>query len=331
MVPRSLSASAPGTGIERVELATGRRENLAGDATLSSTDCWKGMRLLRVHAEPGEIPEGYFARHVVGVHLSGAITPDVYLPTRGWKACRLTTSSVKLFPAGMPYAARWARPVDAMLVEIAPEFVLGVAGCEVSADRLEFRPFAGVEDRFIAHTVLALGEEARAGAPGGRLYGESLGAALVAHLLRKHGAFSPDATTWSALSQGELGRVLQYIGDNLEARLSLQDLAGLLQMNVYRFIRSFKQSTSVPPHQYVLRQRVARAKSLLSDPDLSITEVALRSGFASHSHFATAFRRITNVTPRSYRDSVLRGGARPSGSSRPLSGADDRDLATPVS
>jgi len=72
-------------------------------------------------------------------------------------------------------------------------------------------------------------------------------------------------------------------------------------MNLYRFVRAFKESTGVPPYRYVLERRIELSKSLLADSNCPITEVALRTGFASQSHFATAFRRLTSVTPGRYR------------------------------
>lgn len=101
-----------------------------------------------------------------------------------------------------------------------------------------------------------------------------------------------------------LRRVLEYIGDNLATNLSLRELASSVQMDAFVFVRRFKQSTGLPPHQYLLRERIERAKSPLTDPKLPIAEIALRSGFASQSHFATAFRRISNLSPRAYRNAV---------------------------
>ena len=72
-------------------------------------------------------------------------------------------------------------------------------------------------------------------------------------------------------------------------------------MDLYRFARAFKQSTGSSPHRYVLEARIARAKELLRNRAMPITEVAMRTGFATPSHFSVTFRRITSVTPRAFR------------------------------
>jgi AraC family transcriptional regulator len=62
----------------------------------------------------------------------------------------------------------------------------------------------------------------------------------------------------------------------------------------------FKQSTGLSPHQYLLQQRVRRAKELLAGPRRRIAEVSQELGFANQSHFATSFRVLVGMTPREY-------------------------------
>jgi AraC family transcriptional regulator len=234
------------------------------------------------------------------------MSQELYWLEQGWKTQRVTTWSIQIFPARMPYAVRWDGPGEVLLLELAPEFVAAVARRGARFERLELRPFIVTEDCFIAQTMLALDGDLRAGCPFGRFYGESLGTALAAHLVRKYTYVVQDSELQrgSALSSAMLRRLLQYIGDNLETNLSLQDLADLMQTNLYRFARSFTRSMGVPPHQYILRERIERAKFLLCDPAMPLPEVALRSGFADQSHFTNAFRRMTNVSPRAYRRAV---------------------------
>jgi len=130
-----------------------------------------------------------------------------------------------------------------------------------------------------------------------------LGAALVAHLVRRHSACDPALRERrGGLPSNRLRCVTEYIEENLERDLALVELAKILRMNVFHFARSFKQSTGLPPHQYVLRKRIERAKCLLVEQGSSIAEVALRCGFGSQSNFTTAFRRLTSITPGAYRN-----------------------------
>src|ERR1700722_2293783 len=274
----------------------------------SSGELWRGVRLEHRLDVLGEMPEGYLLRPVIALHMSSPMSQELYWPAQGWKTQRLTTWSIQIFPARMPYAVRWDGRGEVLLLELAPEFIATVARRGTRFERLELRAFVVTEDCFIAQTMLALDSDVRAGSPYGRFYGESLGTALAAHLVRKYTDVAQDSQPQqgSALSNAMLSRLLQYIGDNLETNLSLQDLADLVQTNVYSLARSFARSMGLPPHQYILRERIERAKFLLCDPALPLTEVALRSGFADQSHLTNTFRRMTNVSPRAYRSAVAR-------------------------
>ena len=104
-----------------------------------------------------------------------------------------------------------------------------------------------------------------------------------------------------ALSMSRLRRVTEYIQQSLDKDLPLADLAALVSMSPFHFARLFKGSTGLPPHRFVIRQRIARARACLSTPDLSIAQISRSVGFRTPSHFTTVFRRVTGVTPRRYR------------------------------
>jgi AraC family transcriptional regulator len=110
-----------------------------------------------------------------------------------------------------------------------------------------------------------------------------------------------------ALSGSRLRRVADYIQQNLDKDLSLAELAAVVYMSPYHFARLFKDSTGVPPHRFVVRQRIARARGVLVTPELSIAQVSRMVGFRTPSHFTTVFRRVLGVTPRAYRTAALRG------------------------
>jgi AraC family transcriptional regulator len=211
---------------------------------------------------------------------------------------------VHVLPAGVPHAVRWDEPVESLVVEISAHFAAEVAVAEPSRARVELRPATGTQDRFVAHASLALAEEVEGGSPGGRLCGESLAGALVLRLLGTHGQLRPRLRSAERLSRPLLARVLGHAGDHIDQDLSLKELAAVAQMDVFRFVRAFKETLGVPPHQYLVRARIDRARSLLGSSARPISEVALATGFATPSHFATTFRRVTGMTPRTYRRSL---------------------------
>jgi AraC family transcriptional regulator len=287
------------------EQSTERTEDVgAAIAFHSSGSIWTGISLQDVQGPPvGEIVEGYFLNHVLALNTSARPTTEVRVASSRWQSVEASPMVLEFVPAGMPFALHWRQRSDAIAVEIAPSFVARVLGSQKMDDsRLQF--WSSTDDILLTRTILALAEDVRAGSPSGPVYGECLGAALVAELARK----SPRTPERRARSKGlapkVLRTILEYIDANLEGDLSLHHLAGLAGRSLDGFIRVFKQSTGAPPHRYVLRKRVERAQALLGNPALSLAEVALRAGFADQSHFSTMFHRLTGFAPRQFRHAL---------------------------
>lgn len=139
--------------------------------------------------------------------------------------------------------------------------------------------------------------------PGGALYLDSLANLIAVQLLRHYGSSqSPLPSYAGGLSPRQLSQVLAYFDAYLTQDIKLADLAQLLNMSAFHFSRLFKQSLGLAPHQYLIQQRVERAKGLLQDSDRAIIDIALECGFSSHSHFSKQFRQVTGTTPKAYRN-----------------------------
>jgi AraC family transcriptional regulator len=103
------------------------------------------------------------------------------------------------------------------------------------------------------------------------------------------------------LPQRQLVQVLDYINEYLGQDIKLTDLAALVDMSQFHFSHRFKQAIGVSPYQYLLQQRVERAKKLLKQTERSIMDIALECGFSSYSHLSKQFRQLTGITPKAYR------------------------------
>lgn len=109
------------------------------------------------------------------------------------------------------------------------------------------------------------------------------------------------------LSREDIERIDRFIDDNLEAGLRLQQLAELVGMSRYHFLRCFKRVTGLSPLQYVLTRRVDRAQMLLAEGHESIAEIAYATGFSSQSHLNAMFKRHFGATPGAYRRRAAAG------------------------
>jgi AraC-like DNA-binding protein len=111
----------------------------------------------------------------------------------------------------------------------------------------------------------------------------------------------PIEANYKGLTHTRLQQVLDYIQTHLDRELSLAELAEVINVSSTYFASLFKQTMGISPHQYVIKQRVERAKVMLKKTDFAISDIALQVGFSSQSHLTQQFKRITGVTPKQIR------------------------------
>ncbi len=139
------------------------------------------------------------------------------------------------------------------------------------------------------------------GEPDDRLYAETLGVLLRYEIARRFHAETPREQLRGGLSARQLQKLQAYIDANFTADISLQDMADLLDISRSHLLAAFKQSTGVSPYQYVLQMRVERAKILMNNPRMSLSEIAKIIGFRTNLQLNRAFRRFSGVPPRDFR------------------------------
>jgi AraC family transcriptional regulator len=169
----------------------------------------------------------------------------------------------------------------------------------------ELPPRLFFEDSSLWQTVLKLKALIGSVDAGGRMYAEALAGVLAHELMRLNGAASPPKpATRGGLAGWQQKRVANFIEEHLAEDISLSELADLVRLSPYHFLRSFKRSFGEPPHRFCTGRRIERAKALLASPRASITEVAFNVGFSGTSAFSATFHRVTGQTPTDYRRSL---------------------------
>jgi AraC family transcriptional regulator len=156
-----------------------------------------------------------------------------------------------------------------------------------------------MRDPGVEHIAWALKGELERKDPSDRLYVDSLATALAARLVR----LLPQGgkalrRTQHGLSPRRRRQVVDFIEAHLHDDLRLSDIARIAGVGATQLKASFPRALGLTVHQYVLRRRVERAKSLLLAGETSPAQVALAAGFAHQSHMALCMRRILGVTPR---------------------------------
>jgi AraC family transcriptional regulator len=162
-----------------------------------------------------------------------------------------------------------------------------------------------VRDTLLHHIALVLRVTSTADSHAGRLYAAVLTEALATHLLRRYAACQPTQQECPReLAPAKLRRTVAYIHAHLEEPLPLTAIAAVAQLNPAYFARLFKQATGLTPHQYVLVCRMERAKQLLTETALPLSEIGLQVGCTDQSYFTAVFRCHVGTTPKAYRDAT---------------------------
>ena len=193
-----------------------------------------------------------------------------------------------------------------------PHLQLGISDAALMASsdgaygEVELRPSHKFADPRLSALVTAAHAEMAAGFPSGRLFLDSLEQALAIALVNGHAVRHRAVQVYQGgLGAARLRRVKELVRANIEYDLSLDEMAESVGLSTAHFARMFRKSTGETPHQFVLRQKIERAKSMLRDPDARVLDVALACGFKTQQHFAQVFRDVCRVSPTEYRQDFL--------------------------
>jgi len=161
-------------------------------------------------------------------------------------------------------------------------------------------PMLGEADAPIARLAHNFRDALADPAGGDGLYADHLGRALAAHLLRRRTG-APGRELSPPRRRAQIDRAVDFIHANLADRLEIEDLAAASALSPTHFTREFRRAIGLPPHQFVLRCRVRRARELLARTKIPIAGIALDCGFATQEHFTRVFAAQTGTTPAAFR------------------------------
>ena len=263
---------------------------------------WEGIAVDVFRARNVDFAAQY-SDHVISVVLRG---PLGLLQGRAGRIVRKTmrAGDIIVTPVGEPKLLSHREEAEILKLRIAPSFFERVV-CEAGgrpSGSVRLLDNFGTRDAHIESLARSLLAEIRTEGLASHLYVESLANQLVVHLLRHYSSAkkAPEDPS-AALPRYKLERATDYINDNLRENLTLKDIAQTLSMSPYHFAHVFKLTVGLTPHRYVIERRMERAKSLLRDTALPVTQVAHQVGYSNHSHFSTVFHRLTGHSPRRYR------------------------------
>lgn len=275
-------------------------------AVLASSG-WDSLHV-ELHQQPKfEVAEHQHTMHVIACGLPNA-PEDRFAIGERWLAGKRETErrqlgDIAIIPAGISHRCNWNTTAQFGILAIEPTLLQQVGQDWVNPDRIQLRPqFMSERDDLIQSIFATLSAELATGGIGSNLLIDSLKTTLAIHLLRNYCTILPRLSSYAdGLSAAKLTLIKDYINTHLDLDLKLTELSSIVQISPYHFLRLFKKSLGITPHQYILQQRIERAKYLLKSSNLDISEIAIRVGFCDASHLNRCFKNSLGMTPSQWR------------------------------
>lgn len=262
---------------------------------LLASEGWDGLTLVYEREPAGEMPETQLDRHALIISM-GNCRANYWLDGR-WQRAEYTAGDLVWMPAAEVFPkVQIDRAVPLLQLAIDPQIIdriAGSSGAQIGTS-VKFR------DPLVYQIGISLQQELAASGMDSKLYADSMTIALATHLWHRYGHTSTPKIS-GGLSAKNVAIVRDYVRENLDAPLSLAELAALVQLHPHYFASLFKQSLGISPYRYILQRRIDRAQSYLAQSEHSIVEICQLVGFQNQSHFTRVFRQHTGVTPKVYR------------------------------
>ncbi|MGL4622116.1 MAG: helix-turn-helix domain-containing protein [Chroococcidiopsis sp.] len=261
-----------------------------------------GIDLTHYRHPPTDIPSSICPQHLILIHTDVLSDTQVEQLTDGhYQSAEMKSQDVIIIPARIEHSAQWNREHSYLMLRVADEVFQAQLGNAIVGYVVELLPQFLLSDPLIYSIAMALKKDSEASALGGQLYVDSLLTTLFAHLLRNYCASQPTQTKQRvSLPKDKLRQVLDFMHAHLDQNIALSELAAIAQVSPNYFAAQFKCATGMPPHQYLILQRIEQAKVLLIREQVSISDVAAQLGFAHQSHFTKHFKRVMGVTPKQF-------------------------------
>lgn len=251
---------------------------------------------------PFEATFGGVSDCLMVLHRSGPV--DVTFRSDGRSVMRrLPRGGIFFLPAGHACDVALQGNLDTTHIYLRAELFASEDG-EDAARPAQLSPRFGDPDTILEHLALAIGEAVSNGLPRSSLLVDPIARAMASRFIALDRGTGPEAARArpaSQLSMRQLRRIRDFVEGNLDTDIRLGAMARACELSTEYFVKVFKNSVGVSPYQYVIGLRVERARALLGDVSLSLSEIALQCGFSHQEHMTRMFRRFTGQPPGRYR------------------------------
>jgi AraC family transcriptional regulator len=242
--------------------------------------------------------------HVFSMALSDLPSLELCADGATFQAHPIATGEWIFFPNTLISGSRWEHDSLCMHVYLQPTFVNNLISTNFAAEEILFKIIIGCEDPIIKNLLELFKQEFALNGLTDLLYTEALATALSLHLIRTYTDRQPLKIIQEVYAhRSQLTEIIDYIEQNLDREITVQALAQRTQLSISVFAHSFKKITGISPYQFIIQQRLEKARKLLLDREanLAISTICQMCGFSNTSIFTNRFSQKYGISPAKYR------------------------------
>lgn len=274
----------------------------AGAAPRRMLELSQGRALALWHNQQGEARYERPRHHALSIYTRAG--EQTSRQVNGQAVSQGFPGAVCLFPAGSQSSWRITGPFEFIHLYFNDLDIRRIAGqtWDHEPDNVQLSERYQIEDQLIAQAGQML-DLTDWQSPEQALALDHLTQWLMVQIISRHSAVdAPPPEVSGQLTRRHRQRLQEQIHASLDQPLTLDTMAGWVNLSPYHFARLFRATFGCAPYQYVQEQRLTQARELLRQRQLNITAIALSCGFGDHSQFTRAFRKRFGITPSAYRD-----------------------------
>ena len=207
-------------------------------------------------------------------------------------------------PANVPFSRYTADHYEFILVLVEPEKMISAA--PIASNSPTFTETYQIKDPNLEYIFKLLLSEIQAGNKNGKLFIENIVSILAFHFVKNYSKEQSSGLVEnvSGFTSKEIEKAFYYIDKNMSESVKIENLAEEFGISKFNFIKRFKSSTNVTPHQFIIRKKLERSKNLLKEGSLSLTDITYMLNFSDQSHFSNSFKKMYGMTPREFRMTI---------------------------
>lgn len=294
-----------GSQLDGNSISINRLEEIPGADLLASSAKWNWPNLLVCTTRIGPFSKSFLSNRslLVSMVTSGSLCGRWKIGSE-YADLNLRPGTIFIIPPHISFAVEVISNAELINIYINSSLLEQVIEeySSMADSTFNIRSNLFVVDEFMEQSVLSIKEILHNGGTFSGVEAQYFARVLVGRIITRYSSpASKEQAVENGLPPGVVQKTIEFINLNLHKRIANEQLADLAGVGAAQFGRLFKRTMDMTPHQYIIRSRIERARTLLTETDMPIVEIAQECGFADQVHLTRFFGRIMGTSPASFR------------------------------